>query len=230
MSSRLLQVGPLLPMKSRQIIPLLFLVVGAIGIAAVLMSPSTFWARQVDQGFPAAAGPPAALPAPALHLAEVRLAHARRAPAPDGSVSSAEVDDSGAARGGPGEPPQVATLAELQEFREYVAGTLSDIRTQEAAGQFRSLEERAAKLDETMSTLEDWLELTPHQSDRMRTVLLSRIDRETEYLRLWEKAADQEILDELRVSDREALREELSGFLTAHQLHTYMSKQGSIGK
>ncbi len=217
-------------MKSRQIIPLLFLVVGAIGIAAVLMSPSTFWARQVGQEFPAAAGPPAALPAPVADLAEVWLAHAQRAPATNGSVSSAEVDDSGAARGGPGEPQKVATLAELQEFREYVAGTLSDIRTQEAAGQFRSLEERAAKLDETMPTLENWLELTPLQSDRMRTVLLSRLDREREYLRLWEKGADQEILDELRVSDREALRAELSGFLTAHQLRTYLSHQGNGGR
>ncbi len=217
-------------MKSRQIIPLLVLIVSAIGIAAVLMSPSTFWARQVDQGFPAAAGPPAALPAPALDLAEVRLAHAQRAPEADGLVSSAELDDSGGARGGLGEPPKVATLAELQEFREYVAGTISEIRKEEAADQFRTLEGQAARLDETMPTLENWLELTPHQSDKMRTVLLSRLDRETEYLRLWEKGADQEILDELRVSDREALRAELSGFLTAHQLRTYLSHQGSGGR
>ena len=217
-------------MKSRQIIPLLILIVSAIGIGAVLMSPSTFWARQVDQGFPAAAGPVAELPAPVADLAEVRLAHAQRASIADGLVSSAEPDDSGGARGGLGDPPQVATLEELQEFREYVAGTLSDLRKEEATDQFRTLEEQAARLDETMPTLENCLELTPHQSDKMRTVLLSRLDRETEYLRLWEKGADQEILDELKVSDQDALHEELSGILTARQLRTYLSREGSAGR
>ena len=81
-----------------------------------------------------------------------------------------------------------------------------------------------------MPALEDWLELTPQQSDKMRTVLLSRLDRETEYLRLWEKGADKEILDELKVSDQDALHEELSGILTARQLRTYLSREGSAGR
>ena len=104
------------------------------------------------------------------------------------------------------------------------------MRTQEAASQLRALEEQAARLDETMPTLEEWLALTPHQADKMRSVLLSRLDRETEYLRLWEQGADEEILSELKVSDHEAHLEELAGFLTAAQLETYLSRGTAGGR
>lgn len=212
-------------MKSPHIVSLLALVVSAVGVAAVLMGPSNFWSRHdVSADLPTRPGGLADELNDRLTIPELRPAYLQRAAVADGLVSGGGEDSP------PEESPKAATLAELQDFREYAASALSEIRHQEATDKLRTLEERAARLDETMTALEDWLELTPHQSDKMRSLLLSRFDREAEYLRLWEEGADEEIRGELKVNDREAQVSELSGFLTAGQLETYLSRGGGGGK
>jgi len=211
-------------MKSTRIVSLLALAVGVIGFVIVL----TTGHRRAEAGLLPAADPNADFPPRIGDLAELRAAEVQRAPVVAGLVSSRELD---ARRDespevldeDPAESPKVVTLAELQEFREYVTSTLSEIRKQKAADELRRLEKRSANLDATVSTLEDSLELTPHQSDKLRSLLLSGFDREAEYLRLWEEGADEEILGELKASDHEVNVTELSGFLTAEQLAAYLA-------
>lgn len=215
-------------MKSPQIFSLIALVATAVGVLAVFMDPPTAAARHVVSADRLTRVDGLADESREvdlrLSISELRPSHRQRAAVVDGVDAGEGVDARQAGS------PQAATLAELQEFREYVASTISEMRTQEAASQLRALEEQAARLDETMPTLEEWLALTPHQADKMRSVLLSRLDRETEYLRLWEQGADEEILSELKVSDREAHLEELAGFLTAAQLEAYLSRGTAGGR
>lgn len=212
-------------MKSTKIVSLLALAIGAVGFVTVL----TVGHRRAEAGLNAKAGSDADPPPGIGNLTELRPAEVQRAPVMAGLVPSGEVDArgeespeaSGGGAEGPAESPRVATLAELQEFREYVAGSLLELRKQRAADELRALEERVARLDETVTRLEDSLELTPHQSDKLRSVLLSQFDREAEYVRLREEGADEEILGELKASDRVAQSSELASFLTPEQLATY---------
>ena len=215
-------------MKSLRIVPLLALAVSVVGFAIAVMNPWTFGSRGAAAGL-SAAPPPSARSEDLTE--ESREANARlTSPGPlpadaRRSPVTSEGEDSEASEGTfaePGEPPKAATLEELLEFREYVRTTLSEIRKEEAADKLRELKQQVAKLDETMPALEDWLELTPQQSDKMRSVLLTQWDREAEYLRLWEQGADEEILGELKVSDQKAHSNELAGFLTEEQVQTYL--------
>jgi hypothetical protein len=113
------------------------------------------------------------------------------------------------------------TLEELQEFREYIASTLVELREDEAADGLRVVEREAARLDDTVHALEARLGLSPVQSDRLRSLILARLDREAEYLRLWEKGADELILEELKTSDRKAHLTQLASILTPEQLASY---------
>jgi hypothetical protein len=212
-------------MRRSQSVLLLALVAGsAIGVAAVLMDPSTSEARhQASADLPARVG---ALTGENRELAywlgapENRPSDQGRVAVADGAASRGESDTRAA------ESPKPATLTELRDFREYVDSTISELRKQEAATKITALEAQAASLDETMPTTEAWLKLTPHQSDKMRSVLLTRLDREAEYLRLWADGADEEILGELRKGDREARLSELTGLLTAEQLREYLAREG----
>ena len=203
---------------------LVLVAVSAIGVAAVLMDPSTSEARhQASADLPARMGGLAEenrgltdrLGAPGNRPSDqVRVAVA------DGLVSRGEADARAA------ESPKPATLTELRDFREYVDNTISELRKQEAATKIAALEALAASLDQTMPATEAWLKLSAHQSDKMRSVLLARFDSEAEYLRLWADGADEEILGELRKSDREARLSELTGLLTVEQLETYLAREG----
>lgn len=230
-------------MKSTQIFSLLALVASAVGVTAVLMDESTSEAHHIASAdLPTRARGLAGedlelielLGVPGYDPADLRRAVVAEGPAPSGRTPSGRGSSgrgsSGMADSRPEEYPKTATLTELRDFRAYVESTLSEVRQQEAAAKINALEARAARMDATMPTMENRLGLTPHQSNKMRSVLLSQLDREAEYVRLWAKGADEEILAELKKSDREARLEELTGFLTQAQLATYASSEGGPGR
>lgn len=115
-------------------------------------------------------------------------------------------------------------------FKEQVAQALQEVRHKETAEKWQSgVQKRVDAIDETMPKIERWLELTPDQSSSMRTALLAQYERQQEYIRQWEAGADDEIIGELKTADNEALRTELSGFLSPEQLERY-TRRGRGGK
>ena len=160
----------------------------------------------------------------------------RRAPREAPKLGSAESGPQGAGRvlvakdhvdaapAPPGTgPPRAATLAELQDFRAFVADTLTELRASEAAAELRAIEERAERLDEILAILATRLALTQPQSDRLRSALLARFDREAEYVRLWEQGAEEDVLTKLKATDRETHEAELATFLSPEQIAVYRS-------
>jgi len=165
-------------------------------------------------------------------------AAARRAPLPTGLVTREELetfrDEVLAALGQPrsatGSPGTPTGSVERKDLREYVSEALTEIRKEEAAARFPSLEERAAELDETMPKLEAWLDLTREQSGRMRSALLSQYEREADVLRRWQEGADARVLATMKRDDREVHLAELAEILTPEQLEAYASRREWGGK
>lgn len=222
-------------MKSLQLASLVALTASAVGAALVLSDSSVFGTRPVAgaEFDRPDAEPTEHISAELIHEVGAAGVDRQRRPgfAEHDSVSQPGRSESGdgtapsdAMPGGPQVPRKAPTLAEIQEFREYVDGTISEMREEQAADDLRRLRTRIEKLDETMPALEVVLDLTAAQSDKLRTALLTGFDREAEYLRLWAKGADEQILAELKTSDRAALVRELSSFLSAEQLALYHAR------
>lgn len=220
-------------MNSR-IVALLALIASLIGAVTVLVNRPVPGPLEVAAGSPPAAAPAAdGLRERSEPLAdpgsEARdSSNGRRI-----AVTEEEAPENGADRGvleasdapaGAIEAPKAATLAELQEFRAYVDSTLTEIRRDRAAVELRKIERRKARLDETVKGLVELLELTSTQSEQLRSSLLLRLDRETEYVRLEESGADKEILAELQAKDWKTHLEEVAAFLSTEQVKTYVSR------
>jgi len=219
-------------MKSPRIVALLALALVPVGVVTVMTAPWT-------SGSGPAALSPAAIPAaPATYLEEspgriagdVVLAPSQsRREVASAAVPQAEPDLSEPVRAGSHERPQAATPAELAEFNAYVDATLAELRTEQVADSLRDIEKRTARMDYTIRTLENRLGLTPVQSGKLRRALLLRLDREAEYVWQSEQGADEAILGELKASDFEAHKRELSQFLTLKQLQVYSSQVAAGG-
>lgn len=124
-----------------------------------------------------------------------------------------------------------STPKETALFKEQVASTLSEIRLEETQAAIqKKLDGRAAALDRTMLKLDSWLELTPHQSEAVRSELLARHERDSELMRRWKEGEDEEVLGEQKRIDHQNHRDELSRILTPQQLETYSSARSGGGK
>lgn len=126
-------------------------------------------------------------------------------------------------------PAPLASSADTEDdaFKEQVATTLSQIRKDEAVAKVRANhEKRVERIDETMPKIDRWLELTPQQSSEMRSALLAQYERDAELARRWEEGEDDEVLGEIKRTDREAHIADVSAFLTPAQLETYSSRRG----
>ena len=122
----------------------------------------------------------------------------------------------------------VATKAD--GLKESVAIALTEVRQAEAVKEARAKNEaQLNRLDQLLPKMEGWLELTPQQSDQMRSALMAQNEREAELIRRWESGEDPTVLGELKRTDRESHRTEVSGFLTPTQLQTYQGYQGKAG-
>ncbi len=210
----------------------LVLALGALGTAAGLRSsaPSSASTQPlaVDLGaglgaLPGESGGSSDAQAGSLPLAppgatrDVALEEAFE-PGRPGAGGPAATDAGEGAQKGP-----AATYAELLEFRAYVEEALVEVRALEAVKQRRALDARRSGLDLSMAQLERQLDLAPAQADRLRTLLLEGLEREAEYIWLWEHGAQDDSLEELKAKDREEQRKTLAGFLSPGQVSTLLS-------
>ena len=169
---------------------------------------------------------------------EMQRGAGHRAPSTDGAVSREEFEAfrqevldaldrnpratrTALAAPDPGTPP---SPAELQDFRDHVAGALKDIRRQEAIAKYASIERRTEDLDTRMPRIEEWLGLTREQSNKLRSVLLAQLEREEDLIRRWEAGEEDEVLGAMKQGDREVHRAELADVLTSEQLATYLAR------
>ncbi len=165
-----------------------------------------------------------------LAMLELRAAPEARTPVTEGFATREELEalreELFDALAG-GSPLGSAIPDGSSELEERVAGALTAIRKQEAVDKARARQEdRSASLEDTMPKIEQWLELSPHQSNEMRSALLAQYDRETDLIRRWEAGEDPELLGEQKRSDREAFQSELALFLSADQLETFLNRGG----
>jgi hypothetical protein len=116
-------------------------------------------------------------------------------------------------------------------FKDHVASTLAEIRQEESVEKARAWQEEGLeRLEESMPKFDTWLELTPYQSEQMRSALLVQYDRNAELTRRWEAGEDTQVLGEVKRTDREAHLTELSVFLTPEQLEVYSAPGSGSGK
>ena len=120
-----------------------------------------------------------------------------------------------------------STPKETALFKEQVASTLSEIRLEETQAAIqKKLDGRVAELDRTMQRLGSWLELTPHQSEAVRSELLARYERDADLMRRWKAGDDEQVLGEQKRIDHQTHLDELSQILSPQQLETYSSRSG----
>ena len=121
--------------------------------------------------------------------------------------------------------------SEPEELKGQVADALIEIRREEAVSAVRDYQEkRAARLEEDLTRLSDWLALEAYQVDEMRALLLAQYEREEEQRRLWEAGIDRESLAETKRSDGERFRSDLERTLTPEQLEPFWTKISGGGK
>ena len=124
--------------------------------------------------------------------------------------------------------PGVAAMSPTsQEFKEQLQSTLGEIRREQTAEKIRAgQEKRLAQLDERMAKMESQLGLSRDQSNRMRTALLARYEREDDLLIRWQSGEDPEILGEVKAEDAALHQAEVELILTPTQLETYRQSAG----
>ncbi len=116
--------------------------------------------------------------------------------------------------------------AESEEFKETIASTLSTIRHQERVKGARAYHERRREqIEDRLENIEEWLDLSPLQSDQMRDALLARHDRDAELIDLWEQGVDDAILGDRKRENHDTFYTELSVILDEEQLETYRNRE-----
>lgn len=193
------------------------------GVLIVLQESSRAVAKQDGLTPPGQVGPEEVGPGASLELELAATAPSRRS-TPGLTGHSSRLADREAQPASSKAPRKPPTIEEMREFREYVGTTITDMRKQEAVPRLSNLLGRVEKMGETIESMENWLGLTHTQSDRMKSLLLSQLDLEIEYLKKWEQGADNDLLAELKASDRVARDQELSEFLSATQLRRFLAQ------
>lgn len=232
-------------MKSSALVPFLGLALlagAAAGAVTVVLVRAPSGAPPETAALPApVAAPPAELVArldalaaenralrDRLSMLELRRAAEGRAPAlaAEGYVSREDFDSFRAelerSLAGLGALPRESGV-----FEERVADALTTIRQEERVEAVRGRQEqRLQALDDTVRQLERRLQLTPFQSGRMRSALLDQYARDEALIQQWQDGADDQTLGELKRGNAEALRNDLSGFLTQQQLEAFGNRGG----
>ena len=121
--------------------------------------------------------------------------------------------------------PREATAPTSPRFKDQVAETLSAIRKEEAVEKVRKQQEqRSARLDDDIARLQEWLELSPYQSNEMRTALLTQYEREDELRERWEQGEDEEVLGQAKRTAGETFRRDIERFLSEEQVETFWER------
>ena len=229
-------------MKTPLTVSLLALLVSGLGLLLATLAGSPLDERSAGDRSPAVAGPDADLLRRIAELAEetrvlrerlaeleLRPVTTQRAPLGDGGMGAAVTREEFEALGRPvdvgrslGTDP---SPAELDAFREHVAGVILDLRRDEAVGLKKKHEDRVASLDDRLPGMAEWLGLTPYQTEKMRSVLLAQYGREGDILRRWEEGEDADVLGAMKRDDRAVHEDELAEVLTPEQFRTYTSRE-----
>lgn len=131
------------------------------------------------------------------------------------------------------DPSATATPEQADKANWWSAGKSADrpeSAVEQAVTKFESrIERRRDELEATMPKLDELLDLTPDQSERMRNVLLTNYEREAEILRLWEEGVADEVLGEQKSNDRAAFQADLNGVLSVEQVELYLESAGLGG-
>ena len=110
------------------------------------------------------------------------------------------------------------TEAEMAEFHAYVAEALDEVRSTEARKRRRVVEGHRDMLEDLLPRFTEDLDLDAATADLLRDALRADLDRESEYVWLYESGAEDDELAELRKTDREATESRLREFLEPRQL------------
>jgi len=117
------------------------------------------------------------------------------------------------------------------EFKEQIAGALTEIRREEKFEAVRKYQEqRAERIETDLEKLAGWLELDDYQVDEVRDALLVQYEREDEQRRLWEAGESDEVLAERKQQDGELFWADMQVFLTPEQFETFRTSIASRGK
>lgn len=124
----------------------------------------------------------------------------------------------------------LSAKAKSADFKDEVAGTLREIRGEEARAATEAKHQRRVdRLDKLMPKLEAGLGLTGGQSNDLRAALVSHYDRQAELTRRWQAGEDPDVLGDVKRSDRQTHMAELSAILTPEQLQSFR-ESGAGGK
>jgi hypothetical protein len=172
-----------------------------------------------------------------LALAQPRAVSTQRAPVMDEFVSRTDFEAfQGEVRSTLAtlsSASSLATAIENPEFKDKLAGTLQEIRKDEAVAAIDAKQQaRLDRLDGQMVKLEAALGLTTPQSSALRAAFVTRIDREADLTRRWKQGEDVALLGQVKQSDQTAHEAELSGILTPDQIESYgkLVRQARGGK
>lgn len=156
-----------------------------------------------------------------LALLEQRPAPPQRAPALEGFAT---LEDLEALRAelAEGQPAPAAGPVEPDQFKQQIAGTLAEIRKEEAFEKVRKFQDqRSERLEADVLRIEKWLDLTPAQASSMAAALLVQYEREAEVRRLWEGGAPDELLAERKRTAGLEFAADVSEFLDPEQSQTF---------
>jgi hypothetical protein len=116
-------------------------------------------------------------------------------------------------------------LADEPELREEVAVALKTIRKDEAVtSALKKNENEAARLEERVTRMSDWLTLDEYQAGELRTLMSTKDEQDRQLIRRWEDGVDDEVLGETKRANTLALHDELERVLSPDQFETFRSK------
>ncbi len=119
--------------------------------------------------------------------------------------------------GGSGSVPGAA-MADPQ-FEDQVAVALDSIREKERQDWVEKEQaKKAARLDERVDGMREWLSLDDSQASQIRTLIAAKDQRSEDLIKMWKDGADKDMLGQIKKADEETWRNDVRQVLNADQL------------
>lgn len=111
-------------------------------------------------------------------------------------------------------------------LKNQVALALEAARQDEAhQAEQRRLEKQAARLENRVSKMADWLGLNDHQATEMRAVLTQKDERDNELSRVWKETGDTQVAGQLKRDNHELHLQDVQQILDVDQYETYTTRR-----
>ncbi len=109
--------------------------------------------------------------------------------------------------------------------KERLAETLATIRHEEAVAKEKEKQAKwSAALETRVEKYSEWLQLDTYQEEELRQALVSKDERNSEMLQLWESGAPHEEVGAVKRENETFFQENLQRFLTPNQLQTFQQR------